>query len=175
MTPQEAAAAAAEALGERFEGEEGAVETKIEGVLDPYLRVPRERLVEAMTFLRDDDRFAFDLLHCLSAVDHPKDERFELVYHLDSTTKNQVLTVRVDLPRSDPVCPTLENVWRTADWHEREAWDLMGIRFEGHHNLVRILCAEDWEGHPLRKDYEMPSHYHGIPNDFEMFYDVQNK
>jgi NADH-quinone oxidoreductase subunit C len=73
-----------------------------------------------------------------------------------------------------PRIPTLENVYRTADWHERESFDLMGIEFEGHHNLIRILCAEDWEGHPLRKDYVMPEYYHDIPNAFEMFYDVQN-
>ncbi len=144
------------------------------GVKDPYVRVAREDLVEIATFCRDDPRLRYDMLSCLSAVDYPKENKIQLVYHLDSIPQNHWLTIKVDLPRDDALCPTLENVWRTADWHEREAYDLMGVIFEGHHNLVRILCAEDWEGHPLRKDYVMPETYHGIPNAFEMFYDVQN-
>lgn len=142
---------------------------------DGFIRVAAADLVELSTFLRDDDRLQFDLLHSLTAVDYLKEGKIELIYSLDSTSLNHILAVRVFLDRDDAVCPTLENVWRTADWHERESWDLMGVTFTGHHNLVRILCAEDWEGHPLRKDYVMPSYYHGIPNDYEMFYDTQNK
>jgi len=144
------------------------------GVLDPFVRVAPKDLVEVMTFCRDDARLGMDLLACLTAVDYPKDARFQLVYNLRSVRLRHDLTVKVDVPREDPRVPTLENVYRTADWHERESFDLMGIRFEGHHNLVRILCAEDWEGHPLRKDYVTPEYYHDIPNAFEMFYDVQN-
>jgi NADH-quinone oxidoreductase subunit C len=144
------------------------------GVKDLYIKVAPDDLVEVATFCRDEPRLRFDMLSCLTAVDYPKENKFQIVYDLDSIPQNHWLTIKVDVPRNDPRVPTLERVWRTADWHEREAFDLMGIQFEGHHNLVRILCAEDWEGHPLRKDYVMPEYYHGIPNAFEMFYDVQN-
>lgn len=144
------------------------------GVKDLFIKVKPEDLVEIATFCRDDPRLRYDMLSCLTAVDYPKENKIQIVYSLDSIPQNHWLTIKVDLPREDPRCPSLENVWRTADWHEREAYDLMGVIFVGHHNLSRILCAEDWEGHPLRKDYEMPQYYHGIPNAYEMFYDVQN-
>jgi NADH-quinone oxidoreductase subunit C len=144
------------------------------GVKDPFIRIAPEDLVEIMTFCRDDPRLRYDLLSCLTAIDYPKEQKIQLVYNLDSIPQNHWLTVKVDLPRENPRCPTLERVWPTADWHERETYDLMGVIFEGHHNLARILCAEDWEGHPLRKDYVMPEYYHGVPNAYEMFYDVQN-
>ncbi|HVY60512.1 MAG TPA: NADH-quinone oxidoreductase subunit C [Planctomycetota bacterium] len=144
------------------------------GINDPFVKVAPKDLVEVMTYLRDEPRLRFDLLNCLTGIDYPKESKLQVVYNLDSVPNLWQLTVKVDIPRDDPKIPTLENVFRTADWHEREAWDLVGIEFEGHHNLIRILCAEDWEGHPLRKDYVMPDYYHDIPNAFEMFYDVQN-
>lgn len=144
------------------------------GTLDPAVTIAREDLREVLQWLRDDERMRFDLLHCLTAVDYPQEQRVTLVYNLDSVALRHTLAVFVHLPREDASCDSVESIWKTADWHEREAWDLMGVRFEGHPNLVRILCAEDWEGHPLRKDYVMPRYYHGIPNDFDMFYDVQN-
>jgi NADH-quinone oxidoreductase subunit C len=88
----------------------------------------------------------------------------EVVYFLDSTVHRHRLIAKARLDREDPRIRTVEDIWKAADWHEREAWDLMGVVFEGHHNLVRILCAEDWEGHPLRKDYVIPEEYHGIKN-----------
>ena len=144
------------------------------GIRDPYVRIAARDLVEVATFLRDEPRLRFDLLSCLTAVDYPKESRIQLVYALCSVPLKHTLALRVDLPRSAPRAPTLERVYRAADWHEREAYDLMGVLFEGHHNLARILCAEDWEGHPLRKDYAMPASYHGIPNAFGTFFDTQN-
>jgi NADH-quinone oxidoreductase subunit C len=87
-----------------------------------------------------------------------------VLYCLDSTTQRHRLLLKVKLPRDAPRLPSLEGIWKAADWHEREAFDLMGVVFDGHHNLVRILCAEDWEGHALRKDYVIPERYHGIKN-----------
>lgn len=99
------------------------------------------------------DRLNFDYLSLLSAVDY-EEKGFQVVYHLFSLFTNKKLVVKVDLPnREDPVLPSITDVWPTANFHEREAWDLMGIRFEGHPDLRRILMREDWEGHPLRKDY----------------------
>ena len=93
----------------------------------------------------------------------------ELVYHLWSTKARASLVLKVKLPRWKddqpgqlPEVSSVEGVWRGADWHEREVFDLSGIRFLGHPDLRRILCPEDWDGYPLRKDYEMPLEYHGM-------------
>ncbi len=178
MSTKEAIAILKEKFGERIleavDAPVAATKEKPTAVLDPFVKIAPKDLVEVMIFCRDEPRLRFDMLSCLSAVDYPKEEKFQIVYNLDSVPNNHWLTVKVDVPRADPRVPTLENVWSTADWHERESFDLMGIKFEGHHNLIRILCAEDWEGHPLRKDYVMPDYYHDIPNAFELFYDVQN-
>ncbi|MHB9044503.1 MAG: NADH-quinone oxidoreductase subunit C [Pirellulales bacterium] len=95
--------------------------------------------------------------------------RVEVVYHLTSLTHQHRLVLKVALPRwkggepgQEPELPSVSCVWRTADWHERELFDLVGVIFTGHPDLRRILCPEDWAGHPLRKDYEMPAEYHGI-------------
>ncbi len=115
-------------------------------------------------FARDDDRLDFDLLSLIAGIDYPDTGMIEVVYCLDSTNLKHRLIVKALVPRDNPRIRTLEGVWKTADWHERETFDLMGVIFEGHHNLVRILCAEDWEGHPLRKDYVMPDTYRGLKN-----------
>lgn len=122
------------------------------------------RFGDLMRFLRGDERLSFDLLSCISGIDYPDRQVIEVVYCLDSTVHNHWLILKAPLPRDDPRIPTVEHIWRTADWHERETWDLLGVVFEGHHNLVRILCAEDWTGHPLRKDYVTPDTYHGVKN-----------
>ncbi|MBI4585588.1 MAG: NADH-quinone oxidoreductase subunit C [Planctomycetes bacterium] len=137
-------------------------------VVEPFVVIDPEILVEFAAFCRDDARLQFDLLSLISTVDYPpKDaERgtIQVIYFLDSTAHRHRLMFKVKLPRDNPRVPSVENLWRAADWHEREAFDLMGVIFEGHHNLVRILCAEDWEGHALRKDYVIPETYHGIKN-----------
>ena len=145
---------------------EAVVEEVLDGV-DPFVVVKAEQWGETARLCRDDSRLGFDLLSCISGVDYPEREEgpeIEVVYHLDSTVNHHGLTIKVKLPRSDPRVASVEEIWRTADWHERETYDLVGVIFEGHHNLVRILCAEDWVGHPLRKDYEAPDSFHGIKN-----------
>ena len=129
---------------------------------DPWITLKREKLVEVCRTLRGDPRLDYDHLSLISAVDYPP-ATIEIVYHLDSLTLNHPLTLKVKLPREDAKLASLVGVWATADWHERESFDLMGIEFVGHPNLVRILCAEDWVGAPLRKDYAWPEEYHGIP------------
>jgi NADH-quinone oxidoreductase subunit C len=128
----------------------------------PTVYVPRERLVESMTVLRDHPALQFSLLADLTAVDClPHEPRFELVCHLvclggamsaDAPGPAR-LRVKVRVPGDDPHVPTLTGLWPVANWLEREVWDLMGIVFDGHPDLRRLLMAEDWEGHPLRKDY----------------------
>ena len=118
-------------------------------------RVSKERIVEVCRFLRDDPDLAFDYLSDLSGVDYPKREkRFEVVYHLYSISKGHRLRLKVEVGEGEAV-PTMTGIWRTADWHEREAYDLLGIPFEGHPDLRRILLPDDWEGHPLRKEYPL--------------------
>ncbi len=134
------------------------------GIVDPFLVVKADRLLELAQFVRSDSRLDFDLLSLISGVDYPDREEIEVVYCLDSTRQLHRLIVKVALPRDNPAVASVESVWRTADWHERETFDLVGVIFEGHPNLVRILCAEDWEGHPLRKDYVIPETYRGIRN-----------
>jgi len=131
---------------------------------EPFLLVRPDALESIATFCRDEATLRFDLLSAISGVDYPERSAIEVVYCLDSTAHNHWLVLKVSLPRQDPRVRTVENIWRTADWHERETYDLVGVVFEGHHNLVRILCPEDWEGHPLRKDYVMPESYRGIKN-----------
>ena len=143
---------------------EAVVEEVLDGV-DPFVVVKAEQWGETARLCRDDSRLGFDLLSCISGVDYPEREEgpeIEVVYHLDSMVNHHGLTIKVKLPRSDPRVASVEEIWRTADWHEREVYDLSGVHFRGHPDLRRILCPEDWVGHPLRKDYEMPLEYHGI-------------
>jgi NADH-quinone oxidoreductase subunit C len=131
---------------------------------DPYVVVKPEVIEELGMFCRDEPRLRFDLLSCISGVDYPDRKVIEVIYCLDSTVHKHWLIVKAIVPRDAPLLPSVERVWRTADWHERETYDLLGVHFEGHHNLVRILCAEDWVGYPLRRDYVMPETYRGIKN-----------
>lgn len=116
--------------------------------------VSREELIGAAEFLRAEPGLQFDFLSDISAVDRfPMEPRFEVNYHLLSIALRQILRLRVWIPGKNPALPTIIPVWPTANWHEREIFDLFGIRFEGHPDLHRILMPDDWEGHPLRKDY----------------------
>ena len=120
---------------------------------DLTVTVRMERLVEALTFLRDDPGLRFDLLSDLTAVDWPeREERFDVVYHLNSTATGAFVRLKTRVRDGQP-CPTATGVWPGANWLEREVYDLMGIPFEGHPDLRRIVCPDDWDGHPLRKEY----------------------
>jgi NADH-quinone oxidoreductase subunit C len=148
--------------------------------IDPWIEVSPEGLVPLCLYLRDEPDLRFNLLNCISGVDYfepdPKkaakvdwQPHVEVVYHLWSLPHKTSLVLKVILPRWKgdrsgelPEVPTVSGVWRTADWHEREVYDLSGVSFVGHPDPRRILCPEDWVGHPLRKDYEMPLEYHGI-------------
>ena len=114
--------------------------------------IPRERLRRATEFLADDLGFTF--LSDITAVDRfPLEPRFELNYHLLALDRQERLRLRVRISGREPVVPSVTAIWPGANWHERESYDLMGIRFEGHPELTRILMPDDWEGYPLRKDY----------------------
>jgi NADH-quinone oxidoreductase subunit C len=121
------------------------------------IHIARERLVDVARLLRDHEEARYDLPLYVTAVDWPDREpdepRFDVVYQLRSMQHNDVIRLVVQVPEDDPRVPTLEGVFAGMDWHEREAYDLLGIVFEGHHDLRRILLPDDWDGHPLRKDY----------------------
>lgn len=131
-------------------------------VLDPFLMVEPQAIVEACCFLRDEPELKFEILSDLTVVDFPKEEKLQVVYHLYSYTFRHPIVLKVDLPREEPRISTLEGVWKAANWFEREAFDLFGVVFEGHGDLRRILLPEDWIGHPLRKDYVEQEEYDGI-------------
>jgi NADH-quinone oxidoreductase subunit C len=118
------------------------------------LPVPREYLRPLAEFLAGDPDLAFTYLSDVTGVDRfPIEPRFELNYHLLSISRRDSLRLRVRLPGESPVIESVVPVWSTANWHEREIFDLFGVRFEGHPDLRRILMPNDWEGFPLRKDY----------------------
>jgi NADH-quinone oxidoreductase subunit C len=147
---------------------------------DPWIEVAAEGLADVGLFLRDEPDLRFDMLHCVTGVDYFEADakkaaaagwqpHIELLYHLSSLVHRHRLVLKTSLarwrdgiPAQLPEIATLSGVWSTADWHEREVFDLVGIRFLGHPDLRRILLPEDWEGHPLRKDYQPPTAYHGI-------------
>ena len=149
-------------------------------VPDPWVVVDPAKLVEVAKFLRDDPRLKFEILSCITGIDYletdPKklakagfEPHLEVVYHLQSFSRRCRFVVKLMLPRWKdnipgqlPEVPSLAEIWPAADWHEREVFDLCGVRFLNHPGLERILMSEDWEGHPLRKDYEFPLEYHGI-------------
>lgn len=118
----------------------------------PTLVISPEKWAEAARLLCREPSLGFHYLENLSGVDY--ETRMEVVYHLTSLTHGQDLCVKVKTGREDPQVPSVTGVWRAADWHEREVYDLLGIRFTNHPNLSRILLPDDWVGHPLRKDYE---------------------
>lgn len=159
--------------------------------VDAYADIAVGRIAEACIFLRDEAALDFNQLMCLSAIDWDGlDEAgkgksveilgylpngtaetsdrigegdFGVAYNFYSHGHDHKFTIRVRVPRAEAVVPTIAHVWPTANWHEREAWDLMGIRFDGHPDLRRILLEEHWVGHPLRKDYVMPSTWDNVP------------
>lgn len=127
--------------------------------------VRREDLLAVASHLRDDPRLRFELLTGVSGVHYPDDTGAELhaVYHLLSMTFNRRIRVEVSAPDSDPRVPSVVSVYPTADWHERETWDMFGLVFDGHPALTRILMPDDWPGHPQRKDYPLG----GIPVEYK--------
>lgn len=156
------------------------IKSKNAEAIDPFVVTDPADLLEVCRFLREDPALKFEILAVISGVDYleidpkkaPKagfEPHVEVVYHLQSFTHRHRFVLKLMLPRWKgdkagelPEVPSVTGIWASADWHEREVYDLSGIWFTGHPDLRRILLAEDWVGHPLRKDYEFPLEYHGI-------------
>ena len=148
------------------------------GVIDPWIEVAVPAIADVCQFMKSEPDLKFEALNDLTASDWletdpkkktPCDPHVEVVYHLYSYSLKHRCKLKIKMPRWKddvsgqlPQVPSVSGVWGIGDWHEREAYDLVGIEFTNHPNLRRILCPEDWEGHALRKDYEFPLEYHGI-------------
>lgn len=118
--------------------------------------VPREQLIAICHFLKTDAACNYNYLSDLTGNDWPdRDPRFEVIYQLYSLKHFTYLRLKVRVPEDDVVVPSVTSVWRTANWHEREVFDMFGVRFEGHPDLRRLLLPEDWTGHPLRQTEEI--------------------
>ncbi|HWE25571.1 MAG TPA: NADH-quinone oxidoreductase subunit C [Myxococcales bacterium] len=129
---------------------------------DPWAEVKPAALREVCAFLKSEPQLRFDCLMNLSAVDWPKKNQIHVVYHLFSYDHRHAFIVKVLLDRAAPTVASVEPVWKSADWLEREQYDLLGVQFEGHPDLRRIMLPDDWVGHPLRKDYAEQAQYHQI-------------
>jgi len=184
MTPAEIHAYIVERMPEAVTGFDGEA-------AQPAILVDRESLLELALFLRDDEALRFDRLLVISGIDwegydengkgkHRKIAQYEedgkpgdpgapgtgdlgLIWFLHSMDHRHAITLKARMPRDDAHVPSVSPVWPTASWLERETFDFYGIDFTGHADLRRILLPEDWEGHPLLKDYAMPARYHDVP------------
>ena len=139
--------------------------------MQPALVIDADRIANVCLELRNNPRTYFDFLSCLSGVDYGAEAgRFGVVYHLSSIPYNLQLVLKISKANDRnleelPTFPSITSVYRAADWHEREAYDMLGIFFEGHPDLRRLLMPDDWEGFPLRKDYQNAEYYKGIKID----------
>jgi NADH-quinone oxidoreductase subunit C len=156
---------------------EAVIEIDSETPTEPIISCDPLKIHEISDFLRTDKHLLFDSLMNLSGVDDANGEKIvaedesytieggtlSVYYHLDSTSQNHKATLKVSAPRENPEVESVENIWKGADWHEREAYDMYGIKFLNHPNLIRILMPYDWDaGYPLRKDYKNPEYYQGM-------------
>lgn len=130
---------------------------KFDGII-----VLKTQITSLCEILFRSEHFYFDFLSCISAVHLKEEKKYVVYYHLFSIPFQKKLVLQVILDESDLILPSISKIWLAADWHEREVFDLMGIVFEGHEDLRRILLPADWEGFPLRKDYVPQEEYHGI-------------
>ncbi len=136
--------------------------------LQPSLEIVKDKLLPICQFLQTSEKTYFDFLSCITGIDNGVEKgTMEVLYHLYSIPYHHFLTLKVVLPRSKtdeplPQIPSISHIWAAANWHEREIYDLLGIEFTNHPDLRRILLPTDWQGYPLRKDYQPQDVYHGI-------------
>lgn len=127
------------------------------------VKLSAEDIVPVCTTLQQNPSCYFDMLSCITGVDNgPTAATMEVIYNLYSIPYNHHLMLKVFIPRDHPEIESVTHLWGTANWHEREAYDLFGIQFKNHPDLRRILLPADWEGHPLKKDYKQQDYYRGI-------------
>jgi NADH-quinone oxidoreductase subunit C len=157
LTPEQIQAAVAAKFGD-------AVGPLAPPAKDPFFTVKADQLLEVCRFLKAEPTLAFDFLEDVTATDHLKENQIKVVYHLFSYAHRHGVVIKVELDRAAPKVASLEPLWKTADWLEREVYDLFGVTFEGHPDMRRIMMPDDWVGHPLRKDYQEAGGYEDISN-----------
>lgn len=142
---------------------EGVVLSIDENATPKALVIDSTKVEAVMALLKDDSSSFCDLLSCLTAIDNgPETNTMEVIYNLYSIPLEHSIMIKTVISRENPEIETVTHLWKTADWHEREAYDLFGITFNNHPDLRRILMPADWEGYPMRKDYVEPATYRGM-------------
>lgn len=143
----------------------GATIEPLGNISPPCILVDRNSLTAICKYLHEQEGLYFDMLSCITGIDNgPEENTMEVIYNLNSIPYNHQLTIKVILERKEEELqvPSLASIWKTANWHEREVYDMFGIKFTDHPDLRRILLPSDWTGYPLRKDYKDLETYHGI-------------
>ena len=133
-----------------------------ENLAENQVEVKGEDWFEVATFMKNDPKLLFDQLECITGIDTGEDKPLQTHYNLHSMEYRHKIEVVISHDRKDPKVASIEQLWRIGDWFERETYDMFGIEYTGHRDLRRILCPDDWEGWPLRKDYKEQETYHGI-------------
>jgi NADH-quinone oxidoreductase subunit C len=132
--------------------------------VDPFVTVEADWIVEICQFAQAEAGLDFDYCEDVTGIDWPARNLIEVVYHLFSLQHRHQIVLKVEADRSQPSVPSIEGVWKAANWLEREVYDMLGVTFVGHPDMRRILLPDDWVGHPLRKDYQEAGGYHGVTN-----------
>ena len=127
-----------------------------------YIKVDSKDWYNIATLLKENEKLKFDYLMCISSYDKGDKKTYGVAYNFKSTSLGHYLEVRIEVDDESSI-ESVTNLWASADWHEREAYDMMGIKFDNHPNFKRILLPEDWPGYPLRKDFKTPDYYKGMP------------
>ena len=135
---------------------------KNENLAEHQVEIKGEDWLDVATFMKNDPKLSFDQLECITGIDTGEDGPLQTHYNLHSMEHRHKIEAVISHDRKDPKVASIEQLWRIGDWFERETYDMFGINFTGHRDLRRILLPEDWDGWPLRKDYEEQETYHGI-------------
>jgi NADH-quinone oxidoreductase subunit C len=133
-----------------------------EDLAEKQVELKADQWFNIATFLKEDPNLAFDQLECITGIDLGEEASLQTRYNLHSMEYRHKIEILISHDRKEPKVASIEKIWRIGDWFERETYDMFGIVYEGHRDLRRILCPDDWEGWPLRKDYEGQESYHGI-------------
>lgn len=145
------------------------LEVKFPGVVilpeephNDFIQIRSEQWKDVAQFIKTDPELKFDSCQCITGVDLGIEQNLEVRYNFHSMKLKHKIEIRIAVERKKPSIPSVEQVWRVADWFEREVYDMYGIRFKGHRDLRRMLLPDDWKGWPLRKDYKTPNIYNGM-------------